>query len=274
MLNRLLKIMILMITVSAIQSASAILFSGEVLKPKIFTKDDITIVILGDIHKDTSYEAQETKQQMDDILEIAEKYNAYLIVEDMPREKDEIRKISPLGGLCIKAKERNITNINSDCRYSYGKLDLLDKTMAELRSFKNEIFQQHFKQSEEQLKRLNELPAGWKRDQEYRHYRNNIFELNTAYELYQALQSKKNKLVIIAVGAYHMEGISNLIQEILPFKSVLRKNYIRAKVQDTLTWGPSEKIFPKLDAACLNYRLDLPQFFDEALKAPAIQSRL
>lgn len=255
MLNKLLKIMFLMISLCMINSTSAVIFSGEALKA-----DNITIAILGDLHIDISPEGMITKKQFNDLLSIAKKYGAYLAVEDSLSRTGLNYPIkitignhgdlfSPLSGLCNRATQEKIGNINIECR-DFSSVD--QKKIIQKFILSDDISFKKYLHDFQRKKTLTHI---------------DILDLNAVYEISKNIKTKPHKLYIIAVGAGHMRGISQALQNILPFKVVLQKNY--SENQDYIKPASSKEI---------NYvnqnPLDLPQFIEEALKAQPIRSRL
>lgn len=266
MLHRTLKFIFLITCITMIMPAEAVFFAGEVLK-----KDDITVVILGDVHGDTSQLFVQTEKQINDLLEIAKKHNAYLIVEDLATKIEVIpKKItsrfetsgklvlygSPMLELCKRAKKEMIATVNSECRSLKGEVD--PTIVRKIRSFNNSAFQTYLKNLE------TKRPLSM----------NDWLQLNTVYEIATKLSTKK--LFIITVGAIHMKHISEMLINILNFKSILQKNYLRLGFK-SLALGEPEKfreIQEKAIEALNEYALDLHQFFEEALSAPSIKSKL
>ncbi len=72
MLNKL-KIICALICITMIQTTSAVFFSGEVLKT-----DDVTVIILGDVHADTSLNFTMTEKQVSDLQNLAKNIIRFL----------------------------------------------------------------------------------------------------------------------------------------------------------------------------------------------------
>lgn len=274
--------MILIISANVIQSASAVFFTGEVLKDE----DNVTVILVGDLHADFDPDLLPTQKQTDDLLKITKKYNAYLMVEDMPsyyvsqgktfpsikfsfelpRAKKRATLASPLANLCQQATKENIQNINIECRNEEQNLLPSAERIEKIKNFKDAKFQTYRQQFLEKKPSTEETQAGinlqfiW-------------LELNTVYEFAQALQTKKYSLIIIAVGANHLRPISEMIQKIYNFKRVFQKNLYKY-VEFFGSQEKNDELAEKKIIILNEYVLDLPQFFDEALKAPVIKSRL
>lgn len=307
MLNRR-KIIFALICIMMIQTTSAVLISGEVLK-----KDDITVVILGDVHTDTS--SFKSRAQSEDLLEISKKNNAYLIVEDylsyagsdpiLKNILDPLQNISYpfiktkiLTGLCNKCIQENVASASSECRYSlclgydleeqfgpgYSIKKQIEENLRTIESLKqcsnNPVFQQFlndaiqkhdfYKKQKETKQTLNVFY-----DLDSVQMSDKLLELNTVCQLLKALEEKQHTLFIIGVGAAHIRPISELIQKILQFNVILRKHPIN-EVMLHLLGSPEKNIEMrnKIIHILNEHALYLPQFFDEALKAQPIRSRL
>lgn len=269
----------MVITLCVINSTSAVFFSGEVLK-----RDDVTVVILGDQHIDTDPNILPTKKQTNDLLKIAKKYQAYLMVEDMAsyvesqgRERSRITQVTsllyapekekrvaittPLEDLCQKAAAINIKNINVECRSTSEKITADAQTIEKIKQFKDPQFQKYLDYLAERESFRQDFAASiW-------------LELNTVYKFAKIFKTKKPSLIIIAVGVGHLRPISEMLQKIYNFKVVFQKNLFR----NIPVFGPTEKNneFAIKQIFILNeHALDIPKFFKEALKAQPIRSKL
>lgn len=306
--------MFLMITLCVINSTSAVFFSGEVLKPTIVTKDDVTIIILGEFHNDITPGNIKTKEQRTDLLAFSKENNAFLIIEDSAaytgsdeliksyvtdlaenQDKDPISVIAGLSKLCT---EKNISNVSAECRYMLMIGAPLESQIKADKQFittlktciNNPLYQKYIQEAIEeydfyikQLLNKQSSRSFWQNlkssisDLQSYHFKaiasQKMLNLNIICELNKVLESRKHSVIIIGVGVNHMQNISEMIQNIFNFKVALRKNLTR----DIPMFGSSGKmneIHQKKLSILKEYALDLPQFFDEALKAQPIRSRL
>lgn len=270
------KIICAFICVMITQTTSAVFFTGEVLK-----EDNVMLIILGDVH--TTKANVITTQQKKDIVTFSKKSNAYLIVEDFTKHEgtdpkinieleglDQIAHKFNMAGLCDLCSRENIKSCSCEFRFSKSTDDVIkenEQTLNKLKAFDHPIAQ---KLLEIFWEKHNTLLA---KNEYFKFNTDALFEFYTVYKFWKALQERSNTLFIIVVGAAHVRPISQLIQIILKFNSVLRKNYF--KMPDFL--GSPEKnkeLSNKMEKITTDYALDLPQFFDEALKAQPIRSRL
>lgn len=264
----------MMITLSVIQTTSATYFTGEALKKG----NDISVLILGDVHADKPGLIHR-ERQMQDLVNLIQQYNAYSVTEDTPgssrwfriMKHPEIQEVlqkeklilkgyaysTGFVGLCDLAREKEIVNSSAECRNE------IEKTVQKLKSYNNKLFQEYLKKVDEKLTQEDKI--------------NYIFELNIIYELAKAFNLRKHKIYIVTVGADHLRSISELMQKIFNFKVILQKNFLSSKTLNTL-YGSKEKsneIATKVFQQWIEtYPLDLPEFFKEALKAQPIRSRL
>ncbi len=192
---------------------------------------------------------------------------------------------STLGVLRQMCTQQDISYVNAECRYALTLLSSPQKIIQENdRTIKklqqcmiNPIFHKY----------LNEAIAEYVfyKSQEAQNpfinlYRGSskLLNLNIICELNKALQINKHKIFIITVGAGHMQHISEMLQNIFQFKVVLQKNPVRTRATLNLPDMGSaikQSEFQNQMTKRLNeHALDLTQFFDEALKAQSIRSKL
>jgi hypothetical protein len=295
-----------------IQTASAIFYSGEVLK-----RDAVTVLVLGEYHGDTSPGSGKSIEQRKDLLSFSKKHNTFLIIEDTigyiisqttdPQilhkaygmaEELKVAPISPTIGLSVICTEQNINNVSAECRPLVGnnpplelQIEANKKFFNTLKTcFNNSLYHKYINDAEEEhdfyIKKLREKQSSrslWKNMTSQAasaqdlslniKATDKLIELNTICELSKVLESKKHSVIIIAVGAAHVRNISNMIQNIFNFNVSLSRNISKP----VLLHGPFKKvqaIKQKELPITQEYALDLPQFFDEALKAPILKSKL
>lgn len=175
-----------------------------------------------------------------------------------------------MAGLCDLCREEKIKSCSCECRYAKGSDDIIkenEQTLNTLKAFDHPIAQgllNIFWEKHNSLVSKNEY---------FKFNTNALFEFYTVYKLWKALQENNHTLFIIVVGAAHLRPIAQLLQIMLKFNTVLRKNYF--KLPDF--FGSPEKnkeLYNKMEKIVTDYALDLPEFFKEALKAPPIKSKL
>jgi hypothetical protein len=281
-----------------INTSSAVFFSGEALQEK-----DVTVVILGDIHKDTSLLYSKTNQQLEDLQTIAKKYTPFFIFEDPLTytgdnaylkqlsihysallEITNVRSVlTNLSKFCV---QEGVPYVSAECRYSYPELSIEfllkenEKIIKNLLACNNNpIYQKHLDEAlEEYFSYFDEYLKNPADQIALTKSQINLLDLSVICELIKALQANKHKLFIIGVGAGHASHISEMLQNILHFKTILQKNSMRSYPILMLPNVGSEskqiEILNKVVKILNEYALDLPQFFEEALKAQPIRSRL
>ncbi len=259
-----------------IQKASAVFFTAEVLK-----ENNFRVIILGDVH--TINAPETTTQQKKDIVTFSKKNNAYLIVEDFTRHEETdpkvIKELEELGqiahkynmaGLCSLCSAENIKSCSCEFRYAKNIREEIkenERILNRLKAFDNPVAQ---KLLEIYWGKHNALVS----TNEYSKFNTNaLFEFYTAYKFWKALQEGNNSLYIIVVGAAHVRPISQLIQIILEFELVERKNYFK---RPDFFGSPkkNKELLDRMIQIAIDNALDLPKFFDEALKTQPISSRL
>ena len=275
------------ISAFAIHSARAVFVYGEGFK-----KDDVTVVIIGDIHRDKPPFLQ-TKKQLSDLITTAKKHSAYCIVEDtceydgqnelrelvsqmknfnhIIKTHDGITKehsveISPLGGFCKEARQNNIVAISCEFRFSIPNLfGTSNEQILEIKELiakleksiigQNNLFREYLKNIFDKFN-LSQTPQAF--DQLY----NSLLDMNTICELSTILEKKTHKFIIICVGG-HIPRISKIIQNVLHFKKIAQTE---PRFDDTLpSYIPTQKIAEKVVSAYLMYPIDIPTFFDAIL---------
>ncbi len=293
-----------------IQTTSAVFFTGEVLKPQILTKDDVTVVILGDVHVDTSLNQTKTKEQLADLSKIAKKYKPFFIFEDPltyagneAQILEEILKIRllretknkkdvllDLNKTCFK---KNMRYISAECRYALFLEKSLKEQIIEIVKTINILlacnasasYQNYLKETlNHSLNIMTEFIKDPKnKDEELIkiHLEQVYFDLlniNVVCEFTKAFNTKKYKLFVIGVGAEHLQYISEILKKVFKFKTIMQKNLIRTlRMRSLINLGSEDKrkqIDNKFIDVSNDLALDLPQFFQEALKAQPIRSRL
>ena len=260
-------------------SAKAVYFCGEVLK-----KDDITVVLLGDLHIDKKDKIITTKQQSD-LTNIAKKVNAFWFIEDafstlyrnIPLEKtneeeqkqeyqnsafDEFICCSPLLNFCKILKNNSISCINSKCRLSRRYKSILQFIHNKLQFFysldKNSPYKSHIAELITYIDLL--IQNVFLENEEYfklysKYNSATLFDLNIFCDFYGELIENHHKLFIFCCGSGHIKPISRLIQSICKFNTVGNYN-IDSIERDDDDWKSAErKSFKKA--------LDLPKFFDQ-----------
>lgn len=292
-MNRL-KIICALICIMMINTTSAVFFTGEALK-----KDDVTVVILGDMHSSSFTNTQKQREALQIIARSAvEKgYSPFFIFEDsitysgtdinikfnIARKRDEaiLNILWGVSGIC---KQENIPYVSAECRYELtnrtAHIKENRKTIESLKKCNNnQIFQKYLNDAIAEhdfyIKSQAEDPAMVFLNSVRSSIK--LLNLNVICEFSKAFQLNKHKLFVIGVGAAHAQHISEMLQNIFNFKTVLQKNPLRAEQALPNLGAPlqQQSIHNKI-VKILNeqYALDLPQFFQEALKAQPIRSRL
>ena len=256
-------------------SAQAVYFCGEVLK-----KDDITVVLLGDIHLDKKNKTI-TNQQVNDLISIAKKINAFWLIEDTLHlhnitteyiHHSELSGIltklgllhcSPLGNFCKILQNNSISFINSECRGpDIDIIGLYELVFKKLKIFpflyENKIIQNQLSSIQSSLLSCFSLKDRINLQKNIDKNKTTLFELNLFCDFYYELLSNNHKIFVINCGAAHIPPLVDLIKSILDFKQVA---YYKTNFRDQLYAYRDNKItateFEKAQG------LDLPKFFDK-----------
>jgi hypothetical protein len=245
--------------------AHAVYIYGQVLQ-----KDDIKVVLLGDLHLD-EIDGIRTVKQMDDLAHEAKKHNAHVHVEDgvsckgMNREISEASKIrhayyrinepvlhnrfeivSPMWHFYDFCLKNNISATNCEFRN--------DKT-SEMNTFYKVI---NFKPLENNVEFQNYIGRNISI--------NELFDCNMLCDLIKNINKKKQKIFVLCAGGNHITNISNMLQKMLHFKQVMTTSRIQVTgTQIRYAQGVTEI----LDSA-----VDIPELFSHISRTPEIMSKL